>query len=436
MASGAKEGIQEMIIEKIDPAKLVGADYNPREIEPHQLEALKRSIDRWGFVEPVIVNKRTGLIVGGHQRTKAAIELAVEEVPVTYVDLDDDAEKALNIALNKIAGDWDEQKLSDLLADLEKGGQDLEDLGFESGEIDELLKDLEGESAQLEGDLDEIPEAPAEPITQPGDLWQLGEHRLLCGDSTKAEDVARLMGGAKVDLCFTSPPYGQQRDYDDASDVSDWGALMQGVFSAFDDAMASDAQVLVNLGLIHKEGEWQPYWDGWIEWMRGQGWKRFGFYVWDQGSGMPRANHGRLGSSHEFVFHFCKKPRPSVEWVACKMAGHKRSGKGQRNRVGEVLEWNGSGIVSANKKADSVIRVSRNSGSDGHPAQFPVGLPAEAIRSWPGVIFEPFSGSGTTILAAEQEGSQAYAMEISPAYCDVAVQRWEQATGRKAERIE
>ena len=208
MGSGAKEGIQEMIIEKIAPAKLVGADYNPREIEPHQLEALKRSIDRWGFVEPVIVNKRTGLIVGGHQRTKAAIELAIEEVPVTYVDLDDDAEKALNIALNKIAGDWDEQKLSDLLADLEKGGQDLEDLGFESGEIDELLKDLEGESAQLEGDLDEIPEAPAEPITQPGDLWQLGGHRLLCGDSTKAEDVARLMGGAKADAVISDPPYG------------------------------------------------------------------------------------------------------------------------------------------------------------------------------------------------------------------------------------
>ena len=425
-----------MIIEKIAPAKLVGADYNPREIEPHQLEALKRSIDRWGFVEPVIVNKRTGLIVGGHQRTKAAIELAIEEVPVTYVDLDDDAEKALNIALNKIAGDWDEQKLSDLLADLEKGGQDLEDLGFESGEIDELLKDLEGESAQLEGDLDEIPEAPAEPITQPGDLWQLGEHRLLCGDSTKAEDVARLMGGAKADLCFTSPPYGQQRDYDEASDVSDWDGLMRGVFGALADAMADDGQVLVNLGLIHKGGEWLPYWDDWIEWMRGQGWRRFGFYVWDQGPGMPGANHGRFASSHEFVFHFCKKPRPSVEWRECKLAGGRSGASKQRGRDGIVSEDRG-GFVSSHKVNDSVLRVTRAKGGvEGHPAPFPVDLAAEAIRSWPGVIFEPFSGSGTTILAAEQEGSKAYAMEISPAYCDVAVQRYEQATGRKAERIE
>jgi DNA modification methylase len=421
-------------IQHVDPAELTPADYNPRSISEHQAEALKRSLDRWGFVEPIVANKRTGRIVGGHQRLDGALALALPKVPVHWIDVDESSEKALNIALNKISGDWDEDLLGKLLADLERDGQDLEDLGFDADELQEII-DAAAPEPELSGDLDAIPEPPAEPITQPGDLWQLGEHRLLCGDSTKAEDVARLMGGAKVDLCFTSPPYGQQRDYDDASDVSDWGALMQGVFSAFDNAMASDAQVLVNLGLIHKEGEWQPYWDGWIEWMRGQGWKRFGFYVWDQGSGMPRANHGRLGSSHEFVFHFCKKPRPSVEWVACKMAGHKRSGKGQRNRVGEVLEWNGSGIVSANKKADSVIRVSRNSGSDGHPAQFPVGLPAEAIRSWPGVIFEPFSGSGTTILAAEQEGSQAYAMEISPAYCDVAVQRWEQATGRKAERV-
>ena len=423
-----------MKIQHVDPAELTPADYNPRSISEHQAEALKRSLDRWGFVEPIVANKRTGRIVGGHQRLDGALALALPKVPVHWIDVDESSEKALNIALNKISGDWDEDLLGKLLADLERDGQDLEDLGFDADELQEII-DAAAPEPELSGDLDAIPEPPAEPITQPGDLWQLGEHRLLCGDSTKAEDVARLMGGAKVDLCFTSPPYGQQRDYDDASDVSDWGALMQGVFSAFDNAMASDAQVLVNLGLIHKEGEWQPYWDGWIEWMRGQGWKRFGFYVWDQGSGMPRANHGRLGSSHEFVFHFCKKPRPSVEWVACKMAGHKRSGKGQRNRVGEVLEWNGSGIVSANKKADSVIRVSRNSGSDGHPAQFPVGLPAEAIRSWPGVIFEPFSGSGTTILAAEQEGSQAYAMEISPAYCDVAVQRWEQATGRKAERV-
>ena len=423
-----------MKIEQIDPAKLLAADYNPRQIDAHQLEALKRSIGRWGFVEPVIVNKRSGTIVGGHQRTKAALELALDVVPVTYVDLDDDAEKALNIALNKIAGDWDEDKLAELLADLEKGGQDLEDLGFETDELDVLLKSLEGEAVELEGDLDEVPEPPAVPITQPGDLWQLGKHRLLCGDSTSADDVAKLMDGAKADLCFTSPPYGQQRDYDEASDVSDWDGLMQGVFGAMADAMAPDGQVLVNLGLIHDKGEWMPYWDGWIAWMRGEGWKRFGFYVWDKGYCAPAANNGRLRTTHEFIFHFCRTPKPAVEYVPNKTAGKKQHSGNRRTKSGEMT-YKYDREIKASRRGDAVFRCLPSIGSIGHPAPFSVDLAAEAIRSWPGVIFEPFSGSGTTILAAEQEGSKAYAMEISPAYCDVAVLRFEKATGNKAERI-
>ena len=416
----------------MDPAKLIPADYNPRTISSHQAEALKRSIDRWGFVEPIVANKRTGRIVGGHQRLDAALAVALPKVPVHWVDLDETSEKALNIALNKISGEWDDEKLTSLLSELQLEGLDLPSLGFEELELEGL--GVLDTSTELQGDLDEIPELPAEPITQPGDLWQLGEHRLLCGDSTKAEDVARLMGGAKADLCFTSPPYGQQRDYDEASDVSDWDGLMRGVFGALADAMAPDGQVLVNLGLIHKGGEWLPYWDGWIAWMRGEGWKRFGFYVWDQGPGMPGANHGRLSSAHEFVFHFCKKPRPSAKWRECKLAGGRSGAKFKMQKNG-IVSAGTVGVISSHRISDSIFRVVRAKGGvEGHPAPFPVDLVAEAIRSWPGVIFEPFSGSGTTILAAEQEGSKACAMEISPAYCDVAVQRWEQATGRKAER--
>ena len=426
-----------MKVQQVDPAKLVPAEYNPRKISDHQAEALKRSLDRWGFVEPIVANKRTGKIVGGHQRVDAALALAVAKVPVHWVDIDEGSEKALNIALNKISGEWEDNRLAELLTELEQGGQDLEDLGFDPDELQAII-DAAAPTPELTGDLDAIPEPPAVPITQPGDLWQLGEHRLLCGDSTKAEDVAKLMNGAKADLCFTSPPYGQQRDYDEASDVSDWDGLMQGVFGAMADAMADDGQVLVNLGLIHKDGEWLPYWDGWVEWMRGQGWKRFGFYVWDQGSGMPRANDGRFFTSHEFVFHFCKKPRPSVEWVPCKDAGRLATGT-QRNKDGTTTKKTADkkrGVIKSHKPSDSVVRVTRYASNSSdvidHPAMFPLGLPAHFIKSWPGTVFEPFSGSGTTILAAEQEGSQAYGMDISPAYCDVAVQRYEQATGRKA----
>ena len=132
-----------MIIENLDPATLVPAEYNPRRIDEHQLAALKRSLSRWGFVQPVIINERTGNIVGGHQRVTAAMELAMETVPVVRVTLDEAAEKALNIALNKVSGEWEDDKLAELLAGLEKEGQDLEDLGFGAGEIDRIMAGLE-----------------------------------------------------------------------------------------------------------------------------------------------------------------------------------------------------------------------------------------------------------------------------------------------------
>jgi DNA modification methylase len=127
-----------------------------------------------------------------------------------------------------------------------------------------------------------------------------GGHRLLCGDATSASDVARLMDGEEADICFTSPPYAQQRDY--KTGPQDWHALMQGVFSVL--PVKHGAQVLVNLGLVHHDGEWLPYWDSWIEWMRSAGWRRFGWYVWDQGPGLPGDWNGRLAPSHEFIFLF------------------------------------------------------------------------------------------------------------------------------------
>jgi DNA modification methylase len=295
---------------------------------------------------------------------------------------------------------------------------------------------------------DEVPEPPAEPITKPGDLWILGEHRLLCGDSTKAEDVERLMAGAKADLCFTSPPYGQQRDYTEEgkAKVADWDGLMRGVFAnlPMDDA----GQVLVNLGLIHREGEWIPYWDGWIEWMRENGWRRFGWYVWDQGSGLPGDWNGRLGPSHEFIFHFNRYAERPNKWVPCddrnvaigERATAKRKGGGKvtsmRGKDGEVKSVS-STERNSHKIPDSVVRISRcatiDMARENHPATFPIQLPAFAMQCWDGIAYEPFCGSGTTLIAAEQLGRKCYGMEISPAYCDVIVTRWETLTGRKAE---
>jgi DNA modification methylase len=264
-------------------------------------------------------------------------------------------------------------------------------------------------------------------------------HRLLCGDSTSADDVERLMDGAKADVCFTSPPYGQQRDYtaEGKAKVADWDALMQGVFGNL--PMADAGQVLVNLGLIHREGEWMPYWDGWLEWMRTQGWRRFGLYVWDQGPGMPGDWNGRFAPSFELVFHFNKQSVHPAKARECKHAGQAHGGNGQRGKDGKVKPRSaGHDAVQETAILDSVIRVNRQGAAhdaDGHPAPFPVGLPAYIFRSWPGLVYEPFCGSGTTLIASEQLGRRCFAMEISPLYCDIVLARWERLTRRKAQKL-
>ena len=235
------------------------------------------------------------------------------------------------IADNKLTelGGWDDalllQELQARLAD----DFDLGLVGITEDELDALLADADDRRAISDDAADGIPEPPAEPITRPGDLWAMGKHRLCCGDATDAASVARLMQGEQATLMFTSPPYAQLRDYGAAKEkVHDWDALMQGVFA--EAPVTPDAQVLVNLGLVHRDSEWQPYWEGWVEWMRASGWRRFGWYVWDQGPGLPGDWNGRLAPSHEFIFHFNRAPRKPHKTVPSKHAGETLGGGGLR----------------------------------------------------------------------------------------------------------
>jgi DNA modification methylase len=260
-----------------------------------------------------------------------------------------------------------------------------------------------------------------------------GGHRLLCGDATSGDDVERLMGDQEADICFTSPPYAQQRDY--KTGPQDWDALMRGVFSIL--PVTHDAQVLVNLGLVHRDGEWLSYWDGWIDSMREAGWRRFGWYVWDQGPGLPGDWNGRLAPSHEFVFHFNRIAERARKTKASLMAGKHVSGQGLRSKDGSVSrKTNEGGMYQATKIPDSVIRVMRHKRPGiGHPAPFPVDLATELLTAFSDagdLVVEPFSGSGTSIIAAEKTGRRCLGMELAPAYCDVAVKRWSKFTGRPA----
>ncbi|APZ44627.1 DNA modification methylase [Acidihalobacter ferrooxydans] len=441
---------------------------NPRTHSDAQIAKIAASIVEYGWTNPVLVDGDNG-IIAGHGRLAAARKLGLDQVPVIELaHLTVAQKRALVIADNRLALDagWDEAMLALELAELSESGYELALTGFDSSELERLLStDLDDDAAEVAEDPDEtagdaadddVPQAPTVPVTRPSDVWAIGPHRLICGDATDRDVVATLMQGDTAQLCFTSPPYGNQRDYTSGG-IADWDTLMRGVFAHL--PMTDDGQVLVNLGLIHRDNEVIPYWDGWLSWMRQQGWRRFAWYVWDQGPGMPGDWQGRLAPSFEFVFHFNRNTRKPNKIVPCKHAGqdsHLRSdgsSTAMRGKDGEVGGWTHKGQPTQdNRIPDSVIRVMRHKGKIGqdidHPAVFPVALPEFAIESYTDagdIVFEPFGGSGTTMLAAERTGRICRSVEIAPQYVDVAIKRFQQnhpgvpitliATGQSFEQV-
>jgi DNA modification methylase len=403
---------------------------NVRKHDKRNLDAIRASLARFGQVKPIVVAEDGVTVIAGNGMLMAAQSLGWKNIAAVTTGLGGSEATAFAIADNRIAelSDWDDDALSKVLDSLPEDLQEV--AGFSDEELAELLNINAGDLHE-----DEVPSVPKDPITKRGDLILLGDHRLLCGDSTNGDDVARLMDGEKAGVCFTSPPYAQQRDYGEAKElVQDWDALMQGVFANL--PMADDGQVLVNLGLIHKDGEWVPYWDGWIEWMREQGWKRFGWYVWDQLTGLPGHWNGRLGPSFEFVFHFVtngvQPNKVKVNKTAGQLNTSKSALKGGRKSSGPSSK---AFVTASHGVPDSVIRQPRHCGKTDHPAVFSTQFANEVISYWGGIEYDPFCGSGTTLIAAEQLNRRCYGMEISPAYCDVIVQRWEGLTGKTAERV-
>ena len=423
---------------------------NAKTHDPDQVAKIAASMAEFGWTVPVLV-AADGELIAGHGRVLAAAHLGLTEAPVLVLGhLTEAQRRAYRIADNKLTelGGWDEALLLQELQALLAEDFDLGLIGIPEDELDALLVDAEDRPTISDDAADAIPEPPIEPITRPGDIWALGKHRshrshrshrLCCGDATDPAAVARLMQNEAATLMFTSPPYAQQRDYGAAKEkVGDWDALMQGVFAAA--PVTDDAQVLVNLGLVHRSGEWQPYWEGWIEWMRTAGWRRFGWYVWDQGPGLPGDWNGRLAPSHEFIFHFNRAPRKPHKTVPSKHAGETLGGGGLRGADGTVHAKLGAGnAIQSHRIPDSVFRIMRHEGGLGaagsHPAVFPVALVEAVLTAFSDsgdLTYEPFCGSGTQIVAAERAGRRCFAMELDPVYCDVAVRRWEMATGRNA----
>ncbi len=418
-------------------------EMNARRHPGIQREALRGSLNAVGWIAPVIVSARTGKMLDGHARIEEALTKD-ENALVPFVKVDvSEAEELL------ILGTFDPITNQ---ATYDKGALDNLLQGISTGEdgLQALLADLAAKQGLYYGDNEPVPGAggddfdttPEEDQTrvQYGDLWACGEHRVLCGDSTKAEDVARVMGGENAALCFTSPPYAAQREY--TIEDFDWDVLMDGVFLSVFDLLAPDASVLINLGIVHKDGKVNRYWDGWIGRMELAGNPLYGWYVWDQGWGLPGDWAGRLAPSFEFIFHFARSPRHTEKTEKTVSEGKIRNST-FRQSDGTLKPFTGNGQATGGTKvADSVVRVNRQIGSvtgGDHPAVFSVDFPVHCMPIWTDAgdsIFDPFGGSGTTLIACERTNRKCRMIEIAPKYVNVILSRYEAETGKEAQLLE
>lgn len=427
-----------MQIEKIAVAELKAADYNPRkDLQPGdaEYEKLKRSIQEFGYVEPVIWNKRTGVVVGGHQRLKVMKDLGFTEVDCVVVDLDEAKEKALNIALNKISGEWDNDLLASLLKDLDGSGYDITLTGFDLAEAQELFGSGSMENVHEDDfDADSALDAVSEPKTKMGDLWLLGQHRLLCGDCTQSEDVSKVLDGKTADIMVTDPPYNV--DYGSAVKGKHESQTRQGSLIANDNL--SDDEFYQFLLAFYKAAE-KGLKKGAAVYVFHSTKETVNFTKAMENAGLKCAqtlvwykNHFTLGRQdyqwiHEPILYGWKEG-----------AGHYFIDDRSLPTVNEELRLNlrkmsKVELVELVEKIldlpSTVIKDNKPSKSPDHPTMKPITLCAKLIynSSHEGeTVYEPFGGSGSTLIASEQLNRKCCAIELEPKYCDVIVRRYKE----------
>ena len=416
-----------MLIRDMDITLIKPYERNPRNNDK-AIDAVAKSIQEFGWNSPIVVD-RDNVIVCGHSRWRAAQKLGLTTVPVYVADkLTPEQVQAYRIADNKTAelADWNYDLLPLELRALQDAQYDLTLLGFDTGELEKLLS---GEDNVSEGetDPDAIPAVPEVAVSCLGEIYQLGNHRLLCGSSTDENDVARLMEGTKAKMLFTSPPYSDMREYNGGKDLS-----VENLVSFIGCYLPYTDYQCVNLGLQRRDAEVVEYWDEYIEAARQAGYKMLAWNVWDKGVvGSIGLQKAMFPIRHEWVFVFGTEPfaiNRTWEKKECNI-----NAKKIRNKVRQkdgTTRFSTVGDTSNPLKAmESVLPVMVELGSirHEHPATFPVGLPLEYIRamSQPSdTVIEPFAGSGSTVIACEQVNRICRAMELDPKYCDVIRRRW------------
>jgi len=387
-----------MQIEKLKIEHLLPAEYNPRkDLKPGdaEYEKLKRSIQEFGYVEPIIWNKNTSHIIGGHQRLKILLDLGYTEVECVVVDMSEDKEKALNIALNKISGAWDQEKLALLITDLQGTDFDVSLTGFDPAELDDLFKDsLKDGIKDDDFDVDSELKKPA--ITKLGDTWRLGPHRLVCGDSTKQETFTQLMDGKQANLVVTDPPYNVNYEgtagkikNDNMGNEAFYQFLLES-FQNMEAVMTKDASIYV----FHSDTEGLNFRKAFSD---------AGFYL--SGTCIWKKQSLVLGRS---PYQWQHEP---------VLFGWKKSGK---------HNW------YADRKQTTIWEFEKPKKNVDHPTMKPVALIAHPILNSSlsnCIVLDPFGGSGSTLIACEQTGRICYTIELDEKYCDVIVKRYIEQVG-------
>ena len=376
-------------------AKMHGAD---------QVARIAASMARFGWTVPCMVGD-DGELIAGHGRVLAATELGLQEVPVIRLGHLDEAERrAYRIADNKLTelGNWDEGLLRDEVAGLLADDFDLSLLGFAEDELEALLQDPNlGEDGATEGE-DEVPEPPADPVSRPGDLWIMGNHRLLCGDSTVATDVERLLAGVRPLLMVTDPPYGVE--YDPAWRNQTGTAKTKRTGKVLNDDRA----------------DWREAWalfPGDVA------------YVWHGALHATTVADSLIAAGFDI--------RSQIIWAKDRLVLSRGDYHWQHEPCWYAVKKRGKGHWAGDRKQTTLWQIA-NRDQDAetvHGTQKPVECMRRPIlnNSSPGqAIYEPFMGSGTTLIAAETTGRVCYGIELNPAYVDVAITRWQNLTGQAA----
>lgn len=403
MNSGPTDTLQ---VERWPIERLLPYAANARTHSDEQVAQIAGSIAEFGFNVPCLVDER-GVLIAGHGRLLAARRLGLEQVPVIRLGhLSEAQARAFRIADNRIAENagWDDALLTAELARVKEDGLDLSLLGFGEDELNRLFDGLDAAVGRADGE-DEVLEPPAEPITRPGDVWLLGQHRLRCGDATSADDVGRLLGSARPHLMVTDPPYGVEYD-------PDWRNQAGVSATARTGRVANDDRA-----------DWREAWalfPGDVA------------YVWHAGAHARTVAESLEGCGFRI--------RSQIIWVKPRFVLGRGDYHWQHEPCYYAVRKGASGHWQGARDQSTVWHIAHVGDEDEatiHGTQKPVECMRRPIlnNSKRGdLIYEPFAGSGSTIIAAESMGRTCLALEIDPAYCDVIVERWQRFAGGKAVR--